>query len=69
MIKITTAQEALKNVKSNDFVYIHGGAAVPEILIDALVARAPELRNVTIGHIHIEGKAAYAHQCETYKAN
>ena len=61
MTKITTAQEALKIVKSNDFVYIHGGAAVPEILIDALVARAPELRNVTIGHIHIEGKAAYAH--------
>ncbi|WP_288898361.1 acetyl-CoA hydrolase/transferase C-terminal domain-containing protein [uncultured Capnocytophaga sp.] len=61
MTKITTAQEALKIVKSNDFVYIHGGAAVPEILIDALVARAPEVRNVTIGHIHIEGKAAYAH--------
>jgi acetyl-coA hydrolase/transferase len=61
MTKITTAQEALKIVKSNDFVYIHGGAAVPEILIDALVARAPELRNVTIGHIHIEGKAAYAY--------
>ena len=60
MTKITTAQEALKIVKSNDFVYIHGGAAAPEILIDALVARAPELRNVTIGHIHIEGKAAYA---------
>ena len=60
MTKITTAQEALKIVKSNDFVYIHGGAAAPEILIDALVARAPELRNVTIGHIHIEGKATYA---------
>ncbi|MBO1883000.1 acetyl-CoA hydrolase/transferase family protein [Capnocytophaga sp. Marseille-Q4570] len=67
MTKITTAQEALKIVKSNDFVYIHGGAAVPEILIDALVARAPELRNVTIGHIHIEGKAAYAHP--QYKDN
>ena len=67
MTKITTAQEALKIVKSNDVVYIHGGAAVPEILIDALVARAPELRNVTIGHIHIEGKAAYAHP--QYKDN
>ena len=67
MTKITTAQEALKIVKSNDFVYIHGGAALPEILIDALVARAPELRNVTIGHIHIEGKAAYAHP--QYKDN
>ena len=57
MAKITTAQEALKVVKSGDFVYIHGGAAVPEILVDALVERASELRNVSIGHIHIEGDA------------
>ena len=60
MAKITTAQEALKVVKSGDFVYIHGGAAVPEILVDALVERASELRNVSIGHIHIEGDAPYA---------
>ena len=60
MAKITTAKEALKVVKSGDFVYIHGGAAVPEILVNALVARAHELKNVTIGHIHIEGDAPYA---------
>ena len=42
MKKITTAKEALKVVKNGDFVYIHGGAAVPEILVEALVARAPE---------------------------
>ena len=60
MTKITTAEEALKVVKSGDFVYIQGGAAVPEILVDALVKRAPELRNVTIGHIHIEGDAPFA---------
>ena len=39
MAKITTAKEALKVVKSGDFVYIHGGAAVPEILVNALVTR------------------------------
>ena len=60
MAKVTTAEEALKVVKSGDFVYIHGGAAVPKILVDALVARAPELRNIRIGHIHIEGEAPYA---------
>ena len=65
MTKITTAEEALKVVKSGDFVYIQGGAAVPEILVDALVKRAPELRNVTIGHIHIEGDAPFA-QCTAY---
>lgn len=60
MAKITTAKEALKVVKNGDFVYIHGGAAVPEILVEALVARAPELKNITIGHIHIEGEASFA---------
>ena len=60
MAKITTAKEALKVIKSGDFVYIHGGAAVPEILVNALVARTHELKNVTIGHIHIEGDAPYA---------
>lgn len=60
MTKYTTAEEALKVVKSNDFIYLQGGAAVPTHLIDTLVQRAPELRNVTIGHIHAEGDAPYA---------
>ncbi|CEN54080.1 acetyl-CoA hydrolase/transferase family protein [Capnocytophaga canis] len=60
MTKYTTAEEALKIVKSNDFIYIQGGAAVPNRLVDALVQRASELRNVTIGHIHVEGDAPYA---------
>lgn len=60
MAKYVTAEEALKVVKSNDFIYIQGGAAVPSHLLEALVQRAPELRNVTIGHIHVEGDAPYA---------
>ena len=30
-------------------------AATPSVLLDALVARAPELRDVSIVHLHIEG--------------
>ncbi|MDO4781778.1 MAG: acetyl-CoA hydrolase/transferase C-terminal domain-containing protein [Capnocytophaga felis] len=60
MTKYSAAEEALKVVKSNDFIYIQGGAAVPTHLVDALVARASELRSVTIGHIHVEGDAPYA---------
>ncbi|GIJ93086.1 acetyl-CoA hydrolase/transferase family protein [Capnocytophaga stomatis] len=60
MAKYVTAEEALKVVKSNDFIYIQGGAAVPTHLVDALVAKASNLRNVTIGHIHVEGDAPYA---------
>ncbi|CEN49873.1 hypothetical protein CCAN2_2010037 [Capnocytophaga canimorsus] len=54
MGKYTTAEEALKVIKSNDYVYVHGGAAVPSHLVEALTARAPELRGVTICHIHTE---------------
>lgn len=60
MAKYTTAEEALKVVKSDDFIYLQGGAAVPTHLVEALVARASELRNVTLGHIHLEGDAPFA---------
>ncbi len=58
--KIVSAQEALSQVKSNDNVYIHAGAANPEILVDSLVERAEELRNVNIYHLMTLGKADYA---------
>ena len=60
MTKYTTAEEALKVIKSNDFIYLQGAAAMPSYLVEKLVERASELKNVTIGHIHIEGKAPYA---------
>ena len=53
-------EEALKIVKSNDRVYIHTAAAAPQMLIDALTARANELRDVEIVHLHVEGNAPYA---------
>lgn len=55
----TTAQEAVKAIKSKDKVFIHSVAAAPEHLIDALVARAAELKDVQIYQLHTEGKAAY----------
>lgn len=59
MYKSVTAQEALKIVKSNDNVYIHSAAAAPQVLIDALVARSTELKNVQIYHIHTDATAEY----------
>jgi len=59
-MKITTAQEAVKYIKSNDRVYVHAAAATPTILTNALTERASELRNVEICHIHTEGEAKYA---------
>ncbi len=60
MYKCVTAAEAVKIIKSNDRVYLHAAAAVPQLLINALTARHRELRNVEICHLHTEGKAPYA---------
>ena len=60
MYQSVSAVEAVKVIKSNDRVYIHTAAAAPQELIDAMTERAPELRNVEVCHLHIEGKAPYA---------
>ncbi|MCG9894207.1 MAG: hypothetical protein MH204_01870 [Fimbriimonadaceae bacterium] len=56
----TTAAEAVKCIKSGDRVFIHGMAAAPQPLIQAMTDRAPELRNVEIVHLHTEGPAPYS---------
>jgi len=56
---LTSATTALEAVKSGDRVFIHGMGAFPQVLVDALVARAPELRDVEIVHLHTEGDASY----------
>jgi 4-hydroxybutyrate CoA-transferase len=58
--KITTAEDALKVIKPGDHIFIHSVAAAPLHLIRALVARADELSNIEIYHLHTEGEAPYA---------
>jgi 4-hydroxybutyrate CoA-transferase len=58
--KKTTAEEAVKAIKSGDTVLIHPGCCTPEHLVDAMVARKNELEHVRVVHILAEGKAAYA---------
>ena len=60
MIKYNTTEEALSIINSNERVFIHGGAATPQLLINALTSRHNELKNVEITHIHTEGEASYA---------
>ncbi len=60
MYKSVSPQEAVKAIKSNDRVYIQAGAAPPRSLINAMVERSDELRNVEVCHLHIEGPAPYA---------
>lgn len=57
--KTISAEEAVSVVQSGDHLHWPCVAAAPELLIQALVARAPELRNVHITHLYTEGYAEY----------
>jgi acyl-CoA hydrolase len=62
MAKFTSAEEAVKVIKSNDRVHLSSVAVTPHHLIDAMVdrGRSGAFKNVKIQHIHTEGTAAYA---------
>jgi len=51
-----TAEEAVQLIESRHRVYIGGGCGVPSPLLEALVARAPELRDVEIIHMLTAGE-------------
>ena len=53
--RILVADEAVAHIRSGDQVYLQCAAAVPSVLLDALVARAPELHDVSMVHLHTEG--------------
>jgi acyl-CoA hydrolase len=54
-----SAAQALKAVRSGDRVWIQPSCGTPKPLIDALVARAPEVIDVEIVHMKTLGDAAY----------
>jgi acyl-CoA hydrolase len=60
--KLVSAKSAVGAVKSGDRVFVHGVAAAPRALIEGLVGRADELRDVEIVHLHTEGEAPYARE-------
>ncbi|MFN0071063.1 MAG: acetyl-CoA hydrolase/transferase family protein [Chloroflexota bacterium] len=57
--RICSADEAVRVVESGQRVFLHGAGAVPKALVSALVARAHELQDVEIVHLHTEGGAPY----------
>lgn len=60
MIQTTTAEEAVKIIKSGDRVFIHTAAAAPQRLIQAMSDRHAELEGVEIVSAHTEGEVPYA---------
>ncbi|MCP4460598.1 MAG: acetyl-CoA hydrolase/transferase family protein [Cytophagales bacterium] len=57
-----TPEEAVKIISSNQRVFVQGGVATPQLLVKAMSARANELRNVEVVHLHTEGDAPYANE-------
>jgi acyl-CoA hydrolase len=54
-MKLATAEEAVSGIRSGQQIYLQCAAATPSVLLDALVARAPELQDVSVVHLHTEG--------------
>ncbi len=57
--KLRTADEALGCVQSGMRVYIQPGCAEPETLVEALMRRAPFVRDVEVIHMRTMGTAPY----------
>jgi acyl-CoA hydrolase len=56
--RAVSAAEAVAHVRSGMTVFVHGAAATPAPLIEALAART-DLEGVRIVHLHTEGAAPY----------
>lgn len=54
-MRIVTPEVAVQGIESGQQIYLQCAAATPSVLLDALVARAPELVGVRVVHLHCEG--------------
>src|SRR5690606_6705688 len=59
-MKYITGEEAVSIIKPGHRVFVHGGAATPHFLLRKLAERAPELWNVEIVSISLQGDAVIA---------
>jgi 4-hydroxybutyrate CoA-transferase len=57
--KVMTAERAVESVRSGDRIWVSEGCATPQPLLDALLERSPELRDVEIVHMLTLGNAEY----------
>jgi len=59
-MQFVTAEQAMGCLKTGDNVFVHGVAAVPQVLIQAMTDRGRDLDGLNIYHLHTEGDAPYA---------
>jgi 4-hydroxybutyrate CoA-transferase len=57
--KLVTASEAVSCVESGMRVYIHPGCVEPEVLVEALIGRAPFVKDVEVMHLLTMGASPY----------
>ncbi|MDZ7691765.1 MAG: hypothetical protein U5K69_11680 [Balneolaceae bacterium] len=59
MKSFVSADEAVQTISSGDRVFIHSVAAAPHHLLNAMVDRADQLKDVELISLHTEGSAPY----------
>ena len=59
MRMVEAAEAIFATVQDGTQIFVHGGAATPSLLLEALAARGPSLREVGILHLHTEGAAPH----------
>lgn len=57
--RVVTAQEAVTHIKDGDRIFLTGNVSVPEKLLDALVERAPQIKDVEICQALTVGSSNY----------
>src|SRR5689334_20463056 len=56
--KLVSASDAVSSIRSGMRIFVHGAAATPTALLDALVARN-DLTDITLYHLHTSGPAPF----------
>lgn len=59
-MRVESAAEAVKAIKSGHNIYLHTAAATPVSLVKAMTDRADELYDIKLYQLHTEGPAPYA---------
>lgn len=60
-LRNSTPEEAVSDIQSHERVFVHGAAATPTLLLNALSKRSGELKNVRLIHLHLEGPLPHLH--------
>lgn len=59
MQKVSSAEKAIEVIHAGQRIFVHGAAATPLSLLNALFLQAERLTNTELIHLHLEGKIPY----------